>query len=301
MTRKKRWFYDSVKHGVPFDPISKRLIEERTGISIGSGMVGPWQAGDKGSTYYVLNVETGEKKKFGSARMKGVNWWERAKAEARHRNELVENQRNYPWLFRKGGKAGVLKELEQVLYTDRIGGNLGHQVIDEAYSRCEIAGCTTKDLNKVLARVDERVKAGERIVGGGKKRHSTAYNHAVTGTLRRPAVIAAAKELRAINRKLPKMGWGVRMPDGRELLHDRNGYYYVGEADGGKGGGKKRHGSSSLPVEGDECPVCQSGTVVLEEGELRCAGECGKIWKLPRGSKKRGVGAQVAELNKLLK
>jgi len=107
--------------------------------------------------------------------------------------------------------------------------------------------------------------------------------------------------LRAINRKLPKMGWGVRMPDGRELLHDRNGYYYVGEADGGKGGGKKRHGSSSLPVEGDECPVCQSGTVVLEEGELRCAGECGKIWKLPRGSKKRGVGAQVAELNKLLK
>ena len=173
MTRKKRWFYDSVKHGVPFDPISKRLIEERTGISIGSGMVGPWQAGDKGLTYYVLNVETGEKKKFGSARMKGVNWWERAKAEARHRNELVENQRNYPWLFRKGGKAGVLKELEQVLYTDRIGGNLGHEAIDEAYNRCEIAGCTTKDLNKVLARVDERVKAGERAPGGGKKRHSS--------------------------------------------------------------------------------------------------------------------------------
>ena len=173
MTRKKRWFYDSVKHGVPFDPISKRLIEERTGISIGSGMVGPWQAGDKGSTYYVLNVETGEKKKFGSARMKGVNWWERAKAEARHRNELVENQRNYPWLFRKGGKAGVLKELEQVLYTDRIGGNLGHEAIDEAYNRCEIAGCTTKDLNKVLARVDERVKAGERAPGGVKKRHSS--------------------------------------------------------------------------------------------------------------------------------
>ena len=177
MARKKRWFYDSVKHSVPFDPISKRLIEERTGISIGSGMVGPWQAGDKGSTYYVLNVETGEKKKMGRAQLKGANWWLRAKEEARHRNELVENQRNYPWLFRKGGKAGVLKELEQVLYTDRIGGNLGHQVIDEAYSRCDIAGCTTKDLNKVLARVDERVKAGERAPGGGKKRHGKTTAH----------------------------------------------------------------------------------------------------------------------------
>lgn len=68
------------------------------------------------------------------------------------------------------------------------------------------------------------------------------------------------------------------------------------------GGGKRRHGGSSLPVEGDECPSCQSGTVVLEEGELRCAGECGKIWKLPRGSKKRlSVGKQVADLNALLR
>jgi hypothetical protein len=67
-------------------------------------------------------------------------------------------------------------------------------------------------------------------------------------------------------------------------------------------GGKRRHGGGNLPVEGDECPACQSGTVVLEEGELRCAGECGKIWKLTRGSKKRpSVGKQVAELNKLLK
>jgi len=175
MPSKKRWFYDSVRHGEPLDPVEIRLIEERTGVYVSAGMVGPWQAGDKKSTYYVINVETGEKKKMGRAGMKGINWWLRAKEEARHRNELVENQKNYPWLFRKGGKAGVMKELEQVLYVSRIGGlpRQPHEVVDEAYSRCEIAGCTTKDLNKVLARVDERVKAGDRIVGGGKKRHSS--------------------------------------------------------------------------------------------------------------------------------
>jgi hypothetical protein len=33
------------------------------------------------------------------------------------------------------------------------------------------------------------------------------------------------------------------------------------------------------PSEGDECPNCKCGTIVKEEGELRCAGECGEIWK----------------------
>ena len=73
-------------------------------------------------------------------------------------------------MFRKGGKAGVMKELEQVLYTDRIGGRPGHEVIDAAYNRCNLAGCSTKDLNKVLARVDVRVKTGDRFPGGGKRR-----------------------------------------------------------------------------------------------------------------------------------
>jgi hypothetical protein len=33
------------------------------------------------------------------------------------------------------------------------------------------------------------------------------------------------------------------------------------------------------PVEGDECPACHNGTIERAEGEFRCRGECGRIWK----------------------
>lgn len=36
------------------------------------------------------------------------------------------------------------------------------------------------------------------------------------------------------------------------------------------------------PPVGDECPLCKRGTIVLEDGEKRCAGECGNIWKVER-------------------
>jgi hypothetical protein len=28
----------------------------------------------------------------------------------------------------------------------------------------------------------------------------------------------------------------------------------------------------------DECPLCQSGTVEVVNGEVRCRGECGTVW-----------------------
>lgn len=34
------------------------------------------------------------------------------------------------------------------------------------------------------------------------------------------------------------------------------------------------------PVEGDECPSCQNGTVEIVDDEVRCRGECGAVWKL---------------------
>jgi hypothetical protein len=139
-------------------------------------MPGPWKVATLGNSWYIVNVKTKASNRIGRiggprGNLSGINYRERATAEARSRNELVENQKNYPWLFRKGGKAGVMKELEQVLYTDRIGGKPGHEAIEAAYLRCNLAGCTTKDLNNVLQRVDERWKAGERFPGGGKKRH----------------------------------------------------------------------------------------------------------------------------------
>ena len=51
---------------------------------------------------------------------------------------------------------------------------------------------------------------------------------------------------------------------------------WMKEAGGGCG---KEAAPNKLPIEGDECPNCHSGTIVKEDGELRCAGECGKIWK----------------------
>lgn len=149
-------------------------------FEIDDWMPEPWKVATLGNSWYIVNVKTKASKRIGRiggprGNLSGINYGERAKAEARSRNELVENQRNYPWLFRKGGKAGVMKELEQALFTSRIGGlpRQSHEVVDEAYKRCNLAGCTTKDLNKVLARVDERVRAGERFPGGGKRRHAS--------------------------------------------------------------------------------------------------------------------------------
>jgi len=35
----------------------------------------------------------------------------------------------------------------------------------------------------------------------------------------------------------------------------------------------------TVSEDGDECPACQNGTVEVVDGEVRCRGECGSIWK----------------------
>lgn len=40
-------------------------------------------------------------------------------------------------------------------------------------------------------------------------------------------------------------------------------------------------GKSCFPMPDEECPLCKNGTVGFEEGELRCRGECGTVWKKP--------------------
>jgi hypothetical protein len=37
----------------------------------------------------------------------------------------------------------------------------------------------------------------------------------------------------------------------------------------------------SKASEGEECPNCHNGTIGLEEGELRCLGECGAVLNRP--------------------
>jgi hypothetical protein len=86
---------------------------------------------------------------------------------------------------------------------------------------------------------------GKKPVGGGPR---------LAGTLSRTELLAASKTLRARGLKLPAMGMGVRMPDGRELMHDRHGYYLIGFVGDGGVRGKKR-GTSFDP---EACPGCGS-------------------------------------------
>lgn len=38
-----------------------------------------------------------------------------------------------------------------------------------------------------------------------------------------------SRDLKAIGWKLPKKGYTLRLPDGRDLVHDNRGYFFVGD------------------------------------------------------------------------
>jgi len=46
----------------------------------------------------------------------------------------------------------------------------------------------------------------------------------------------------------------------------------------------EKPGQGYFPLPDDECPLCKNGTIAFEEGELRCRGECGTIWRKPLSS-----------------
>lgn len=49
-----------------------------------------------------------------------------------------------------------------------------------------------------------------------------------TRTLTRSEVLKVSKALKAIGSKLPRMGYCIRLPDGREVCRDRRGLYLIG-------------------------------------------------------------------------
>ena len=51
-------------------------------------------------------------------------------------------------------------------------------------------------------------------------------------TLTRAQVSEVSRILRGIGKKLPRHGWCIRLPDGREVCRDHRGYYFVGQAKG---------------------------------------------------------------------
>lgn len=48
--------------------------------------------------------------------------------------------------------------------------------------------------------------------------------------LSRKTVATIKRDLSANKRKMPKLGWCVRLDTGQEICRDRNGYYLVGDA-----------------------------------------------------------------------
>jgi hypothetical protein len=49
--------------------------------------------------------------------------------------------------------------------------------------------------------------------------------------------------------------------------------------------------------EGDECPLCQAGTIEKVGGEARCCGECGNVWDLRPIPPTREIIFVAANLN----